>query len=192
MITNIRIGQWETNSSSCHQILICGAGVENDEYKFPEKVDIKTGSFGWDFMCYRSIEGRLSYIVSVLVAHLSNDNDGERLLDEYLNKIKKVMYDNGVKEITGPYSAEEMYDSEYDLEYNKYEYEDNIRHIPASVDHVDDYFDSVTKLIDDENKLKDFLFYGTSMVITGNDNGYTRFDAPISWSIDHEIRNKVW
>ena len=152
---NIRLGQWETNSSSCHQIVI-----NKGTYKIPEKITIRTGEYGWEFNVYRDIESRMSYLVSVLMGGFSNK---EEEFDRYYKMLKDFLYESGVKEVIDP--KPDKNGSDFWSMFN-------VHHYKGYVDHADWYLGRVTDIIEDREKLYDYLFSGKSYFYTDNDNRY--------------------
>lgn len=191
---HVRFGQWETNSSSCHEIIING-GDEN--YQIPKKVKLYTDEYGWSFFCYRKVDARLSYLITVLACNVDSrsdfakDKDGKPIkitiqdFDNFIEYIKDFLKKNGVETIEDelkPVDDSDHWVSKIENCHNLYGY----------VDHEDDYLERVYNIIHDEKLLYDFLFNGRSFVITGNDNGFTEYDAPKGWDIDRELKNCVY
>ena len=178
MKTFARLSIFETNSSSCHQIVINNDG----EYKVPEVLEIHTGEYGWDFNVLRTVEERVSYLVTVImyICSYPRDKYNEQWFDEMYSKLNSKLDEFGVKLIEDP---------EYGTDFWA---ENNPHHYNGYVDHPDWYIDRIEEIINDDKLLYDFLFNGHSFVVIGNDNGYTSFDAPEDWSMDDELKKEVW
>src|SRR3954467_12865836 len=60
---NIRIGVFETNSSSTHSICI---PKESNTFDLPEKIHFELGRFGWEVGLLKSISEKASYLYTGL------------------------------------------------------------------------------------------------------------------------------
>ena len=159
MKTFARLSIFETNSSSCHQIVINNDG----DYKISKEISVRLGEYGWDFSVLRCIDDRLSYIVTALKCYFNEDE-----FNTIYGTLKEKLHKFGVETIREP------------------------NPVSYSMDHPDWYIDRIMEILNDDTKLYDFLFNGHSFVVTGNDNGYTSFDAPDNWDMDDELKKEVW
>ena len=149
MKTHIRYNIWETNSSSCHSMVI----VENDkaESEIPKEITVELGKFGWEEHFYSDFSTKLSWIYTVL--QYLEDTEKRQ---EYIDKLKTSLEINGVETIT-------FEDPEEDTDefgwHNWY------------VDHGDEYVQEVLDLFEN-NDLHNFLYCSKSYLHTDNDNKF--------------------
>lgn len=152
MITKIRNGVFETNSSSTHSIVI-----NSGEYQIPKdtNIDILTGEFGWEIEYYSGFYDKASYALTYAINYGSSDTNLE-LLNQVLT---------------------EHISSESIITYNGHSYEELIKYIESSdaynydmgyIDHQSQ--DEVSEIFENSKTLSDFLFSSNSWFETDNDN----------------------
>ncbi|MGL4619660.1 MAG: hypothetical protein ACRCZS_11475 [Chroococcidiopsis sp.] len=94
MVTVIRRGVFETNSSSTHSICIPKEG----SYTLPKSIEFVTGEFGWEVTALRSIDEKASYIYTGLLTN-------RRF--EQVASIKSALEKSGVTAIFSDYELYE-------------------------------------------------------------------------------------
>lgn len=151
----VRNGQFETNSSSCHQLCICEDGPIDQKrywYKIPEKIEMNADTFGWEFLKYRSPEKKLSYLYTgclCSIRHGEYNPADKELGEKYKQILIDKLHDFGIMEVIVNAPEEHFY---------------------YYIDHWDDYFGIIAELICDKERLFDFLFAYDSILYLGNDN----------------------
>lgn len=157
-MTQIRTKLFETNSSSSHSLSVSSTGIfENHK---ANQVIVETGEFGWEQDVYSYFHGKASYILTTLLVtksrHINNEEDltEERYLREIFveNDYFLKMLRDVIKEYTG---AENVY---FRIGRSYY------------VDHQSSYLIFDEGVMNDEERLKNFLFNTESYVETDNDN----------------------
>ena len=185
MIINARWHQWETNSSSVHKIII-----GEEAYKKPELVKFGVGEYGWGFDVLRTIDDRLSYIITLLVV---NSRDGDEFKKWY-DKLKDFLKSHDI-EIDESAIYPHIYDEDGNIRKGKENIKEwdssgrNIFGLECYVDHEScDNVVEVYRMLDNTDELFNFLFSGKSMVLIGNDNNDTVFE----YDIDEAQETLVW
>lgn len=143
----IRVGTFETNSSSTHSIVVNG----NKFYDHLEQSPIKVKpawhmGFGWEFETWNKIEQKLAYMVRCLVCYDYNENN----LQDKIRPIQERLHNLGI-----------------DFELPTYE-----EYTSGYVDHEDWYQMEIEDIYKDDNELLDFLLNSSSYIEGGNDNGW--------------------
>lgn len=152
MITKIRNGVFETNSSSTHSIVI-----NSGEYQIPKdtNIDILTGEFGWEIEYYSGFYDKASYALTYAI-NCGSSNTNLELLNQVLT---------------------EHISSESIITYNGHSYEELIKYIESSdgynydmgyIDHQS--LDEASEIFENSETLSDFLFSSNSWFETDNDN----------------------
>lgn len=169
MLTQERWHQWETNSSSVHKIVISNEGT----ICIPSIVEIYAGEYGWGFDVLRSVEDRISYIVTLLAVCAKTTEEFE----EHYGKLVDFLSSKGVDIVDNRIRDKDVISTEPGA---KYYCEGNIMGIPGYIDHDStDNIHDVLEMLDDDEKLSNFLFGGKSMVLIGNDNEETIFNFDV-------------
>lgn len=146
----VRLGVFETNSSSTHSFT-----TENEGYEYEDGVEIKPdweGEFGWNWDAWYTTEEKLAYICRCML-----DNDWMlKDTDEGIYKVLRPLQER--LENLGVYF--EIPTAEY-LE-NHWGY----------VDHGDEYYKSdIVDILKTDDSLLSFLFNPKNGIDGGNDNG---------------------
>lgn len=141
----IRVGTFETNSSSTHSIVVNGNKFYDHLEQSPIKVKPDWGyGFGWQFETWDTIEQKLAYMVRCLVCYDYNANS----LQDKIRPIQERLHNLGI-----------------DFELPTYE-----EYIDGYVDHEDWYQMEIENIYKDDNELLDFLLNSSSYIEGGNDN----------------------
>lgn len=82
MKTQIRMGVFETNSSSTHAICIT---KKKDNYKIPKHIDFEFGEFGWECDEYSDICNKASYLITAIFSFSKSK------VDEKLAQLKNIL-----------------------------------------------------------------------------------------------------
>ena len=144
----IRRGQFETNSSSVHVLVI----PRDTEITIPKKVFLEGGEYGWES---GSVTNTLNYMYQACV------DQGKEELNKFFEYLKR----KGVEEIHSPeinWVTEEYGSSSYTFARGKDGYD------IGYIDHSDEI--PLDIMFANENLLDRFLFGNGSFVHTGNDN----------------------
>ncbi len=162
----IRIGVFETNSSSTHTLTI--AGKNNGEYftvdpkDVPDdpglaalpgdnKVHVKLGEFGWECTAFNNAYDKLSYALTMVVM---TECDGQSVYDSKgFNDINKLIQ---TKLNCDGITIDNYPNGDYYIDHQSYDYYSSLD------DFLNEY--GVT--------LEDFIFDKNIIVITKNDNMY--------------------
>lgn len=159
MLTNIRLSTFETNSSSCHSIVVKNGSYQKRDYEaflshsWYDPIIIKGGEFGTFVDEYDSPYDKLSYIWTCLLNRKEDLGWWEAYLYQALGLDATVVqfdYDCGVD---------------------------------CYVDHAEEKTELLTRLSEDEDFLRDFVF-GDSRIITGND--YSDEEIPWPWNLEED------
>lgn len=142
MKTQIRNNIFETNSSSVHTITISN--------NFPQRIDnyifFDRGQYGWEWEIYNSCQDKANYLYECMIDLFYHNN----LLKEKCDRIKEELA---------------LYNVDCDFaevnEINQYD---------GYVDHGGQNEELVNYLLDNPDKLINYLFNDTSYIGTGNDN----------------------
>lgn len=164
MKRKIRIGAFETNSSSTHAICISKNDVNTND--LPSNVAFAHGEFGWEFRVLTDTWDKASYLYQAICD--TSDSIDER--QEKLNMISDML-------------GEESITCEFEPDRKNY-WNDG-----GYIDHAYDLCDLIRELLSDKEKLFRYLF-GASMIITGNDNSdefseYMYIDSD-GWNYDYK------
>ena len=126
----------------------------------------------------RTVEERLSYMLTCLMYEdRLEGEDSEAKFDKHVERIKKFLTENGVEEIIDLEPCDD-WNSKY-----------NIKHLNGYVDHGGEYFPKIIEILNDDKKLKDFLFNGKTIITLGNDNEDC---PPPSFNYEEEINREIW
>lgn len=158
----VRIGVFETNSSSTHSICI---STDRKEFLlYPSHLVFKCGEFGWDEARLATPEEKASYLYSSMIC-LFDINE----LESSKAKILDYLAEEGIT-----------------CEFEQPVYECGGFICNADIDHAgsDDHPDFIRKTIHSKKRLFRYLFSEKSFVLTGNDNNDT--DVDISVDYPHE------
>lgn len=152
----IRKNVFETNSSSCHSLVISKESVKDED--LPKYLNINTNEdFGWMFNCYYTPEEKAGYLCTVMEAFCL---DVEK--EEFMNKLK-----------------------------NDFHIKVSYRIGSGYVDHDGEIVPFIRELLNDDDKLKRFLFNPKSCIFTGNDNS-DDMDAPCFVACDDDGEGQVF
>lgn len=172
MKKQIRQGTFETNSSSCHAIVI----AKDDHFDIPEKISFDFGNYGWESYTYKSIEDRANYLYTCL-GYMNQDE-----IEKYIKFIVETLKAHGVKNIFMQ-----------SFKYSPCPWRDELKFIitprDGYVDHGDYASEFVQAVCSDEDRLLSYLFSGKSFVMTGNDNDDDAIPR-INVDYDHEEYEK--
>jgi len=143
----IRLGVFETNSSSTHTVSVDQSGVAYDTLwvNGDGSIDVYACEFGWERYTYHSAETRLSYALIYAL-----DWSGSKSL-ERVKMIEDVVFKH-----TGA---------------AKLNYETSDKWYPHGyIDHQSAEGGQLDYIFENEEILKDFIFGKGSWIETGNDN----------------------
>lgn len=148
---NIRHGCYETNSSSCHSI--CISKIPVNDYR-GQTISFQLDDFGWSEETYFNTE---DYLYTIIVCENTPEN-----VEKYLNKLKKILDECGVRYTFEPYKVVHANWGDYCTCEKSHGW-------GIGVDHGDEAMPMVNALLNDKDMLMRFLF-GDSVIYTGNDN----------------------
>lgn len=158
----VRNGVFETNSSSCHSLILNGKMDGNKAPIYGEVLHIYPESYGWETVTYDGVLDKLTYIVSSMI---SSDN-----MNSLYDLLAKIIEENdNIKEIvivgdSGKYHFDAVKWRETDPAYRKDLFWGELENISENEDDI---------CIDHEsaglysNLTMDEIYY----LITSNDNG---------------------
>ena len=168
----IRKNVFETNSSSCHSLVI-----SKDNYG-PEHIPAYLNfnadkDYGWERSCYSSTEDKASYLYTAML-----DCDMGAQAKEFKRKLEE---DFKIK----------IFVPDYKRETSK------------SVDHAGELIPFINEILEDDDKLKRFLFDPRSCIYTGNDNSCDPDDncyvADVDekgeyydWHVEKNVKHPLW
>ena len=158
MITSIRMNQWETNSSSVHQLVIKGGNCV-----VPKSVSIYGGEYGWGHDVLKTTNEKLSYVFTNLY-YLSSKEE----FDEVYEELKQFLYDSGVKEIGDPDFKDRPEDSWSCCKF--YDMKGYVDHQSLGTGNF------VSMIKNHSGDLYTLLFDPTSYITIGNDNDCAYYD----------------
>ena len=142
MKTNIRSNVFETNSSSVHTITISNTSPQGiDNYIFFDR-----GEYGWEWEIYNSSQDKANYLYECMIDLFYHNNSLEEKCNRIREELASYKVDCDFAEVNG----------------------DNI--FDGYVDHGSQNEELVNYLLDNPDKLIDYLFNDTSYIATGNDN----------------------
>lgn len=171
MKKQIRQGTFETNSSSCHAIVI----AKDDHFNIPEEISFDFGEYGWKCDTYTSRRDRANYLYTCLGYMEESD------IKKYVKFIVKTLKSHGVKNI---YME--------DFKFSHYCWSNGFEFIiepgDGYVDHGDEAREFVEEVCSDEDRLLRYLFSNKSFIMTGNDNDGTT--PHINVDYEHEEYEK--
>ena len=166
----VRNGVFETNSSSCHSLILNGKMDGNKAPIYGEVIHIYPESYGWETVTYDGVLDKLTYIVSSMI---SSDN-----MNSLYDLLAKIIEENdNIKEIvivgdSGKYHFDAVKWRETDPAYRKDLFWGELENISENEDDI---------CIDHEsaglysNLTMDEIYYlitsDDSVIITSNDNG---------------------
>ena len=165
MKTQVRRGVFETNSSSVHSICI----TTEDEFEhFPAEVVFTPGEFGWESDRYYDLESKASYLWTAIINYVDemcwyDVETCKKMIVATLEKYNiKAIFIGGIP--GERYSA------------------------TGYIDHGNELDEFIKDVVNDEDRLMQYLFSDRSYVATGNDNDDT---IPyIDATYPHEVYNK--
>jgi len=139
----IRLGVFETNSSSTHSFTSC-----HTDYKIQSNIEPDwSGEFGWQFEFWHSPEEKLAYICRCLMGYCE---DSQENVDKALKPLQERLENLGVHfEIPTIEELDESY---------------------GYVDHSGDYRYDIEEIIKTDEGLLSFLFNNNNGIQGGNDN----------------------
>ena len=142
MKTNIRSNVFETNSSSVHTITISN--------NFPQSIDnyifFDRGEYGWEWEIYNSSQDKANYLYECMIDLFYHNNSLKEKCDRIREELALYKVGCDFAEVN---------------ENNLFE---------GYVDHGSQNEELVNYLLDNPDKLIDYLFNDTSYIATGNDN----------------------
>lgn len=155
---NIRTGCFETNSSSCHSIVI----PKHDTHNYDGRsIHFGLDSYGWEIEEYWD---SATYLYSAIV-----DSFEAKDTENFLEKLKDILDKHNIHYTFEPIKLE-----------NRGEWGDQYVACNKSiwsygVDHGGELRPMIETLLNDENLLMRYLF-GDTVIYTGNDNGCDQDD----------------
>lgn len=142
MKTQIRNNVFETNSSSVHTISISNSSPQSiDNYIFFDR-----GEYGWEWEIYNSCQDKANYLYECMIDLFYHNNSLEEKCDRIREELALYEVDCDFAKVNG----------------------DNV--FDGYVDHGSQNEELVNYLLDNPDKLIDYLFNDTSYIATGNDN----------------------
>ena len=147
----IRKNVFETNSSSCHSLVISKSNYGPEH--IPKFLNFNADNdYGWGKSCINTSDEKASYLYTAMLdCNLgAQAKEFKRKLTEDFNIVISVP----------EYKREES-------SYGGWSF----WNIAGSVDHAGELIPFINEILEDDNKLKRFLFDPDSRVYTGNDNG---------------------
>lgn len=158
MNVQVREGVFETNSSSTHAISIGAFPI--DKTFIPKVVKFSTGmEFGWENEHYTEWFSKACYFWMTVLCW-NSDLEKERVLNEYKEKITKILTDAGVEYVE--FETGEYVESSWKKGHKYIDFGGYIDHYPG-IDFVDD-------LLAEPELFLSYLFNPNSEIETGNDN----------------------
>lgn len=153
-MNQIRLGTFETNSSSSHALALAR---EADYNNHPSVVNFEQGDFGWADEEVSPADYLYTYILTVVMGNYEDDIPASDVFENPY--IKDIIYN------LSKFGIKCTFDG-----YNEDNYWGEVIHVGGYIDHesrdmLSSIFDS---LMSDENTLYKYLF--ASHVYTGNDN----------------------
>ena len=179
----IRKNVFETNSSSCHSLVI-----SKDDYgpkHIPAYLNFNADEdYGWERSCYSSTEDKVSYLYTAML-----NCDLSAQAKEFRRKLEE---DFKIKIFVPDYKRETS-------KYSDWEFWNN----GGSVDHAEELVPFINEILEDDDKLKRFLFDPRSCIYTGNDNGCDDDDdcyvayvdengEYYDWDIEKNVKHPLW
>jgi len=150
----IRIGVFETNSSSVHSICIS----KNKELEKHAEVYFGFGDYGWAESTLDTCAERASYLwTAILDCYGYGDSISD--VEKYKQKITEMLNSEGIQ----------CTFAKYKIEISNY---DNKKYCATSgfIDHGYETLGFIKAVTSDKDKLLRYLFSPESVVYTGNDN----------------------
>lgn len=174
MKTQIRLGVFETNSSSVHTLTIGKKRVTD----IPENVYIYFQNFGWEIDTHSDIQTKLNYIWTGIVNMLSDSNVDQlhAQLEKYIDTINRVLHNSGVKNV-----RIEMPSEYHNWGGNVYYY------VNECIDHGYELKEFIDMIFDDDETLADFIFGVNSIIYTTNDNCADYYDDEHDWVSNDDV-----
>ena len=152
----IRIGVFETNSSSVHAICIA---TNPEKLDTPKRMAMDFGEFGWGWDRLYLPQEKLSYALTALFGAYCGDYD---FVADKVKELKDWLNEDGVEYTSWSLS---------DAVFGKTLYwDDNYWHHEGYLDHGGDAKEFVDYVFNCKDNMWNFLFTEDSFVLTGNDN----------------------
>jgi len=150
----VRLGVFETNSSSTHSLCITKEVVEPST----KSIDFRFGEFGWEFDEYNTTQEKASYLYTGIY---------ENGLEVFIDQIKKYL------------NSDNIY---YTFEEPKYYTSNNCKFFDSGfVDHGGELISFIKDVCSNKEKLYSYLFSNDSFVLTGNDNSEREVDIRVNY-----------
>lgn len=160
----IRVGVFETNSSSTHSICIATAS----EYSAKPKICFRYDKFGWERRTINSTDNKAAYLWTGITDCFYDDISK---VEEMKSKIKDILESENIECEFAEYKISRYFDKDCC---------DN----DGYVDHSESLVEFINEVMGDKSLLLSYLFSPDSFIITGNDNdGY---DVEIHVDYPHE------
>ena len=162
----VRKGVFESNSSSTHAICIATASP----LYFPDFVEFKVGEFGWERETYHFPKDKASYLYTAILVLTEDDKKSVLPVEEWneIQWIANVLIDHGV--------AAAFEQPNWERSDNGYWWLDD-----GYIDHSSYLEDWLKDILNDEDKLLNYLFTEDSYVETGNDNDDYGVDIKVTY-----------
>lgn len=146
----IRLGMFETNSSSTHTFT-----VDNQGYEYERGVEIEPdweGEFGWNWEAWYTTEEKLAYICRCILDYNWDRKDTDEGIYETLRPLQERLDNLGVH---------------FEIPTAQY-----LENHWGYVDHGDEYYVSdIQDILATDDGLLSFLFNPKNGIDGGNDNG---------------------
>ena len=179
----VRLGVFETNSSSTHSICIAVGGFAAPK----SPVHFKLGEFSWCPQRYDTVEDRASYLYTALIDNYNHSGQRHKL-DDYLRKIERYLkwdfgdnigctFEGIDKQPHEDFRPREIY---VDVSKAKRCY---------GIDHCDSLRPFIDLVLSDCWRFRRYLFSDRSFILTGNDND-DESDVAIDVNYCHEAYYK--
>lgn len=171
---NIRERLFETNSSSCHSIILSS---KDRGYDYDLPVDengtfhVGFGEYGWGPEILRTPTKKISYYITDQINHPWNDEDKQKVLEDFYKKDSIIKLIDLIKS-----KCPQVKDV-------KFEYDDKDFYPFGYIDH-----DSVGTSGD--LPIEDYIFNNGAIIIIDNDNEFYYSDYYVNWESKGDASNK--
>jgi len=163
MKKQFRQSVFETNSSSTHALNIRKTDPSDAIKKYMQDngktLNIRGGSFGWEFETYDTPDRKLSYVYTLACSFN---------WDEYLGMkdfMKEALQSAGFEPI-----FEEMKECKYSADGESFVEPVHRSTWDVYIDHSDELKEFADDIFSDKSLMLDFIFNEGSFILTGNDN----------------------
>lgn len=181
MKKTIRIGVWETNSSSVHAVAIPKTNISIDEItSYHNTIHFNHGEFGWEHAVYGDINSRASYLYQAIFdcecpwisPEIRQKNRKEEMSEEDFKKYKKQVkeFHEKRKKFTKAINwiFETLVKYGFNPEFDTDDY-DGDGWQKGYIDHGGDTANFIAYILYNEKHLMNYLF-GNTQICTTNDS----------------------